>query len=1236
MAYEEHLDRWRAVDPESEDGQAFHAAMRAMLERIYQGADDDLPLPEIDFILADDPAPYMMVDDALLPDASYEGMNRSSIIISKGLIAATKDEDTLAAMLTYQLLKNELLPERTAHTHHQRYSPLAYTMDAMDYMRDAHYNEQGMMRALELLNEFNNAQPLQVVETVLGSDMSDRARDFTTRMGIAKRTRTQGWQETYDSSATMRDFAGEGNYSDFQIDVASARRTSALEQWLNAHGYHGASLREQTQIFQEALETLPSLSEIPYMGFWHDASSYAYHLDVLLSQAGEHAASNQLRIAFREATQDAGVTDYVYRSEDELIASKVIDMSLHAHPLSFHDDFGFIVPARMQFDRLIEATRDPLKAAMRNRLSIEQAQEDPIEHVLQWDASEDVPSVLREFSEWLEKPANQYNVNARMQWERTIADEIRAVAEDDPQLAGRMAHYALTSCGIVQPDSVRDVLTHWKEGVALALGTEAHPVGDKDELRAQMESIAEDILRHVSRPLLAPHMIAMLATLTEAQPEHAYMLEKKLQHHAQGERENNVHLRGVSEWLGEMLVTNPKASVQMLGLLIHPTPGTVLLDDVKNRLHDCFMADFEARAERLQNLQETVDIVDHMINLAVLFAGDDAMSAYREMVAPLRQTIAIMKELSEDYHKANTMEWGDIKEYITSYTGKEIDFDALESLVNVGNAIFWDTVPEVRGLVTTALLFADGRTPDAMMPTIDADDEPSLSIRDFIKARIIPASLDEQTRMQVEIFMDHYVHNTNAYDEMAILGYALALAKPMQATTHEGRSEEHQQGEMLTQILSSFGPLGVKFAQAIEGMPHVSDELRAGMSSSKERSVDMPRWEYFHKIENRVTPEVWDDISHFGPVLAAGSNQFTGIVTYQGEASALTCLHDAVRERAKFEAEMLQGALGAVHQKYDQMGNDTTALRLAEGLLERSYDVMKTEHNYSIGKWQVQKAQKMYNDLKVTIGDMPVHFKVVDWKTHGDDFKIESIAEGVSFKKLLNDESLEHDDIKKLAKSIITVENLWLSTGQMFDSDRHGANVKVQPIRNDAGEMTGWQVNIFDLGALLTQRPTHKARMEFGKAVGEALTNARANDQPFVPALRTTLLHYAQAAKDRGDKETANYLFEIPKAQLAQQDYVSVLSSEESSAHYAKMFGTFMSSGRMDPSIVAGIAMTGGGIVVGEAVNEVNKKKDKIGSHIQKILSRQQNDPRAEIAPAEIADAIMIQGGRARHTHYNR
>jgi hypothetical protein len=1199
------LDRWYSVDPESQDGKAFQEAMQPMLNRLFNSASKDKNVPRITFLLADDTSPYIRQE-------TYD--NQPTIIISKGLIAACQDEDILAAILSYQLLESGVLPERTPIARQQRRTPIDLTLQAIDTMRDAGYAEQGMMRALEMLNTSNSKHPLQAFDTMLGEDISDSVRNFGTRLEIAKRTRTQGWNETAISTSTMQDFEGKGEYRDFQMDVASAKRISRVENWLESKGYGDASLIQQAKYLQEALLTLPSMSEDPYMALWQDLSRYSYTIDQALLKEGEVEASTQLRKTFQQAAQDAGVHQLIYVTEQAIPPHYLYAMKNNGE--KFQDDFGFLLPLPLLLDHYVHAKNNPLQELENIAPSLEAG---VAEHALQWHPPENEPHPLKDFKEWLEDPEHKTHIRDRLRREKEILSIVREVATENSEQAAQMAHYAITSCSIMEPSIFKALAEHWKDGIISLIGTESSHTAGSENFHQEMQALTDD-LTHTLGQQRATRLLSMLAKETEAQPDTAFMLEGQLQHKQQWDEKRFGYARGISECMAEVLMDQEDVRGLLMDMLLKQNPGSVLLDKMESIINDYVTAvDDTQRRDMQERFDTAVETMKQFIRLSKAVGAEELASDFDTALAGVERLHDTMRNLIDNPDKAKGMTRAGINEYFKVAIGETVDGDALKSVVNLGDRTFWDMAIEARGMVITALLFADGRTADSLMPEGMSPDDPSLTIRDFIKAKVIPQQLDGDVRLQIETFIDHYTKNTNEYDSMAILGYALALSKPIDTNHLETLSEGERQGQILTQVLSSFGPLGVKFAQAIEGMPHISNEIRAGMSSSKERPVDMPRWEYLHKVMDRLTPEVKAEISHYGPVLAAGSNQFTGVVTYKDEESALTCLHDSVRERAAFEAEMLQGAVRAVREKNSEMGKDTTSLRLAEGLLERAYDVMKIEHNYTIGKWQVQTAADMYNALEVKVGGMPIQFKMVDWKAHGDDFKIESLAHGVSFKKLQTNPEFAQDDLQKLAKGIQVVENMWLGSGQIFDSDRHGANVKVEPIRNKDGEMTGWQVNMFDVGALLTERPTRKARVALGKAMGEAITVSDRDGIPFGTAMQSILLEYAVHAKDQGEDEVANYLYEVPKAQLAQQDYNAVFSPEERQANGVQMMRTLLLSGRVDMSIAQGVLMTGGETLF-------HKAKEEIGSNVQKLLDRER---RQASSSTEMQDNISIKGGRS-------
>jgi hypothetical protein len=1327
-------EKWKAIHPNSADGQAFSDNLRAMFAPIW--GDD---LHNISFVLADSPEPWV--------ECVHHG-DQKTVVVSKGLIAHMPYESNLAAVVAYGMLRNGFVPPMQEEKQSgiefpdKKFSSMEISMQTVECLRAGGYSEGALLAAFEVLEDANRQHPLGDLGDLLGQHLSAEWRSFSTKIGLASRTRTEGMREgiLYDSrtngfeldegqkladvvlpidSSKGRGLVDEDTmmeqldpivskgYAYFQVDVASCKHESFVDRFLAEHHVDGASPEDQAHVLIQLLDAMPGLGPDQSFVTWQGLYQRAYQL----AGALEHDELLQAELvgAFRENIALCGSESWVPFLTGDGARRAVSEIVKNADVMVVQDAFGFVSPFEVMLNKAFDNAVPIL-------LDVAQDTEElASSHVYQWEwegTTEERTKAINHFrskrglgvslgsvddftfdpdnmeannfsfaellssisfeddraltpEELIEgylDAAGGLKLSKHIKTQYDILLKLQELQEENPEHAGRLAHHLFTYTNILDPVVFDKLKGIWVEGLSHAF---EHV--DADYFEGDVLALIDDILLH-NNPWTARVLLNDMANALTLQADLTFQMKDKLDEKMAGALSAPAHAVGPGEMLASHLMKNPKQRGDAIALLLDPEPERWIEQlDALFEDYDLSNVDFDALPKDIHDtLHQYRTRVEPLLEIlkATGRLDEEQIARFGVMMAGVESVIQSLENAKDDPEKLKFIKEKGIDAYLHHYSGGTLDRESIDQALQLAHKTFWHYSTEVRGVVMAALLFGDGKHPDALMPGHE-----ETSIRDFVMHALLPDSLPDAIRKQVEVAFDTYLENTTSSDQLAILGFALALHRP-QDNVLQGENVEEAQGKAMMQLLNALGPAGRKLGQAIQGNATVSESIRQGMSNIKDNTVDLSRWELIELVKSKVPAEVFEKIDHIGEMLGSGSNQFTVEIIYEGKPCALTCLHDFVREKASYEFGILDQIMEALIEDAQAQGHDSAMLEVGRGVLKRARAGMHIEHNYDIGEWQVKQAAEMYNDLEITVNGMPIRFDVVEWITHGQEFKIETIAQGTPFMKLEAANAQEEQAIQNLAVGLITAEKAWVGGGKIFDSDRHDAQQKIVPIRDDNGDIVAWQVNIFDLGGLLTEKPTARMKAELGRALGEALLYSQERGTTFRQEVQQSILDHAFQAersaleakeqaeearasgqdrraqsyeqKQQQHESVAAYLYEVPKSEMAQQGYYQPL--KEAGVDYGvngAILGSLFRTGRVDPHIARGFSQKTGRMFMHDFLGSANQKAQSMASDVMhaashpkatlnRILGRHHPEPQ-EAPPQEASQPhwdIKVSGGR--------
>lgn len=287
-------------------------------------------------------------------------------------------------------------------------------------------------------------------------------------------------------------------------------------------------------------------------------------------------------------------------------------------------------------------------------------------------------------------------------------------------------------------------------------------------------------------------------------------------------------------------------------------------------------------------------------------------------------------------------------------------------------------------------------------------------------------------------------------------------------------------GKLIFKILSSMGAAGGKVLQALHSFPGLPNEIRQDLKEVKSNYNPPERYEIFEDIsrmKDRDGMPLSNKILHVGKLLGAGSFGYTVQVVLNDKkrtTCALTLLRHNVEAEAniQFKRYLLPAAESLAKLDKAKFGE------LPE-TIKKAIDLTAVEADFHIGAKQIEIARKQYGQFSLMIGNHHFNVKSAELMDYGKEFKMTELASGKHFNDLPAKTPEEKAFKQAVAKAIFCVELSILLQGKEIDSDRHGAQVRID----------GENITMFDHGAMEFILPQREKQND----------NAPDSPKPFIP-----------------------------------------------------------------------------------------------------------------------------------------
>jgi len=293
----------------------------------------------------------------------------------------------------------------------------------------------------------------------------------------------------------------------------------------------------------------------------------------------------------------------------------------------------------------------------------------------------------------------------------------------------------------------------------------------------------------------------------------------------------------------------------------------------------------------------------------------------------------------------------------------------------------------------------------------------------------------------------------------------------------ERRSADYADGEFgvgkrLAMILDMMGPAERKFGQGINSHPSSPADLRYDARELKFNASPLTRWDAWHEINRTVSSEYRPSIVRLGPALGSASYYVTyKIERSDGSKGALRMLRYGAFPQGKEGFRLLREFIDLYRIRYPE---STEICEILDDLISQARSMSYVETNATIGLAQMLYGKRLYDGYRITVDSHTFSFSNAGWRAFGREFMDQEYQEGIHFIELpegsgpldaadepSGNPNPERRYKRAAAKAYITMEFINVLSGNAFDHDRHGAQLRLSRIGSNETKM-----GLFDNGAI--------------------------------------------------------------------------------------------------------------------------------------------------------------------------
>jgi hypothetical protein len=375
-------------------------------------------------------------------------------------------------------------------------------------------------------------------------------------------------------------------------------------------------------------------------------------------------------------------------------------------------------------------------------------------------------------------------------------------------------------------------------------------------------------------------------------------------------------------------------------------------------------------------------------------------------------------------------------------------------------------------------------------------------------------------------FLHTYLAQADKYTrEYLLAGLLVASNQCQQSNT------KMSAGKKLCILCSNMGPAYVKLAQAIHSHPNTPEHIRKDLQHLKGHANPPPRWQLWQMIREVLPDNRYKEITHVGKLLGSASyNLALQVHTNDGKESVLSLL----REHAEADAKK-----GFIHIKNTIMAAGHPRIQsirsAAVSIIEEAEVLSQIEMDHEMSKQQFAQAVEIYYNRVINIGNYVINVFPAKLIHSGPGYRFIDLMQGIEFNELPIENAEDKTAKKAIAQAVLFIELSNILSGNGFDSDRHGNQMRAIIHKNTI------QLGFYDFGEM-GESPTENELQQFADVLHSIPTMAIKN-----PSIGD-LFDKALSAKIDAlveKKKSAHYLIRVRKALLALQDFQQVLMPQE-------------------------------------------------------------------------------------------
>ncbi len=513
-------------------------------------------------------------------------------------------------------------------------------------------------------------------------------------------------------------------------------------------------------------------------------------------------------------------------------------------------------------------------------------------------------------------------------------------------------------------------------------------------------------------------------------------------------------------------------------------------------------------------------------NLSMYLGKDkkDQFALLDFLSAPVTQASVNKMAIYLDQHDktrriAEIMGYGHAHDY-----GAKLDINAVENLCYLMYQMFWDRTLSERAVIVNYLLLP----PDAMVDPASAK-KAYLEAFDYIVAKLLPDANNKFSDENFALaFLTAYL---NAADEFTRSYLLTAL---LVASNESSQADVKQSiGKKVVLLCENMGPAYVKLAQAIHSHPNTPENIRKDLEHVKGRANPPYRWQLWRMIVDVLPEAAVQKIHRVRKLLGSASyNLVMEVQLINKQVLVLSLLRENAKKQTEEGFDHLQRSVAACN--HERLGQNRGIIA---SMIKEADLLSVCEMDHQLSSKQFALANKINRHRLLVDG-----YRVIIFPTQlylsGKGYRFIELMKGVEFNHMPADTHQQLKIKKCVAKAVLVTEFINIMSGEYFDCDRHGNQLRV----NIDEKTKTLHVGLYDFGELSLQKPTDQEIVQFAiviKSLAKESSIGLDLTAQFDNKLSDKINELLKSGK------SASYLMRVRKGLLALHDFQAILNMRE-------------------------------------------------------------------------------------------